>query len=75
MSEQSKIRAQLNSSNFETQLIRGTVKESLRLFPVATFIGRILPVDGVIGNYQIPKHVRIILKYSTSDCVKTQLFC
>ncbi|KAG4079752.1 hypothetical protein HA402_014883 [Bradysia odoriphaga] len=59
-SEQSKIRAQLNSSNFETPLIRGTVKESLRLFPVATFIGRILPGDGIIGNYRIPKHTAVI---------------
>ncbi len=59
MSEQSKIRAQLNGVNFETPLIRGAVKESLRLFPVATFIGRILPMDGIIGNYRIPKHVKI----------------
>lgn len=58
--EQSKIRAQLDGSNFETPLIRGTVKESLRLFPVATFIGRILPMDGIIGNYRIPKHVKFI---------------
>lgn len=40
-------------------MIRGTVRETLRLFPVATFIGRILPMDGIIGNFQIPQHVRI----------------
>ncbi|KAJ6641903.1 Cytochrome P450, mitochondrial [Pseudolycoriella hygida] len=60
VSEQSKIREQLDKSNFETPLIRGTVRESLRLFPVATFIGRILPVEGIIGNYRIPEHTPVI---------------
>lgn len=45
--------------NSEVPMIRGTVREALRLYPAATFIGRILPIDAVIGNYEIPKHVRI----------------
>lgn len=45
-------------SNSESALIRGTVREALRLYPVATFIGRILPTDAVIENYEIPKYVK-----------------
>ena len=48
----------------ETALIRGTVRETLRLYPVATFVGRILPNDSVIGNYVIPKHVRQLKYFS-----------
>lgn len=47
----------MNNGNYETPLIRGAVRESLRMFPVATFIARILSMDGVIGNYHIPQHV------------------
>lgn len=48
-----------NTNSFETVLIRGTVREALRLYPVATFIGRILEQDAVIGGYEIKKYVSI----------------
>lgn len=58
---QESVRADIFSDpdNTEVSMVRGTVREALRLYPVATFIGRILPIDAVIGNYEIPKHVRI----------------
>lgn len=57
---QNSVRADIFSDpdNMEVPMVRGTVREALRLYPVATFIGRILPIDAVIGNYEIPKHVR-----------------
>lgn len=58
---QDSVRADIfnDPDNSEVSMVRGTVREALRLYPVATFIGRILPIDAVIGNYEIPKHVRI----------------
>lgn len=44
--------------NMECGLIRGTVREALRMYPVAFFIGRQFAVDGTIENYTIPKDVR-----------------
>ncbi|KAK0077818.1 hypothetical protein PV325_003413 [Microctonus aethiopoides] len=35
--------------------IKGIIKESLRLYPTAPFITRILPVDAIIGNYPVSK--------------------
>lgn len=46
-----------NPNAYETLLVRGTVREALRLYPVATFIGRILEQDAVIGDYEIKKYV------------------
>lgn len=42
-------------------LIRGTVRETLRLYPVATFIGRILAKDAVLGNYRVGKHTLVYI--------------
>lgn len=39
--------------------IKGSVKEALRLYPVATFLTRILPKQSVIGGYEIPAEVVI----------------
>lgn len=38
-------------------LLKGIIKESLRLYPIAPFISRYLPEDSVIGNYFVPKGV------------------
>jgi len=40
------------------RLLRGTWKESLRLYPVAPFLTRYLPVDATIGGYFVPKGVK-----------------
>lgn len=38
-------------------LIKGVIKETLRLYPIAPFITRYLPEDNVIGGYFVPKGV------------------
>lgn len=37
------------------------MKESLRLFPIAPFIGRFLNTDAIIGDYCIPKNTLALL--------------
>ncbi|KYM95608.1 PREDICTED: cytochrome P450 315a1, mitochondrial [Cyphomyrmex costatus] len=48
------------------QLLRHVWKETLRLYPVAPFITRILPVDSVIGGYFVPKGNLILLSLYSS---------
>lgn len=38
-------------------LLKGSVKEALRLYPVATFLTRILPQESIVGDYVIPAEV------------------
>ncbi|MGH0146385.1 UNVERIFIED_CONTAM: hypothetical protein FKN15_012872 [Acipenser sinensis] len=48
-------------------LIRGVVKETLRLFPVLPGNGRVMHEDMVVGGYLIPKGTQLALcHYSTS---------
>lgn len=42
-------------------LVIATVRETLRMYPVAPFIGRILEKDAVIGEYCIPKYTLVLL--------------
>lgn len=44
-------------------LMKGAVKEALRLYPVATFLTRIIPQESVIGGYSIPAEVNFMLIY------------
>ena len=37
--------------------LKGAVKEALRLYPVATFLTRVVPNKCIIGNYRIPAQV------------------
>lgn len=46
---------------YDTPLIKGTVREALRLFPVASFIGRILDEEAVLNNYRIHKHSFVLI--------------
>ncbi|KAH8383165.1 hypothetical protein KR009_007127, partial [Drosophila setifemur] len=50
----------------ESQLLHGLIKESLRLYPVAPFIGRYLPQDTHLGGHFIEKDVGeiVLLKIS-----------
>ncbi|XP_035723788.1 cytochrome P450 315a1, mitochondrial-like isoform X1 [Vespa mandarinia] len=48
-------------------LIKGVIKETLRLYPIAPFITRYLPEDNVIGGYFVPKGELLLLSlYSSS---------
>ena len=45
-------------------MLKGAVKEAHRLYPVATFLTRILPNKCVIGNYEVPGQVIPILQFN-----------
>ncbi|KAK9297820.1 hypothetical protein QLX08_008587 [Tetragonisca angustula] len=47
-------------------LLKGVIKESLRLYPIAPFISRYLPKDSVIGNYFVPKGELLVLSLYSS---------
>lgn len=40
-------------------LVRGMMRESLRLYPVAPFLSRYLPDDSMIGGYHVAAGVGI----------------
>ena len=43
-------------------VLRGMLRETLRLYPVAPFLTRYLPQDSLIGGYHVPAGVRQIPK-------------
>lgn len=47
-------------------LLKGVIKESLRLYPIAPFISRYLPEDSVISNYFVPKGELLVLSLYSS---------
>lgn len=53
--------ATTTTNRFDTPLIRGTVREALRLFPVATLIGRILEKDAILSDYHIDKYTLVLI--------------
>ncbi|XP_062539100.1 cytochrome P450 315a1, mitochondrial [Armigeres subalbatus] len=63
---QTAVRNGIQGDFFESPLIRGTVKETLRLFPVAPFVGRFLDTDAVIGGHHIPKNALALLSLYTA---------
>lgn len=44
-------------------LVRGMMREALRLYPVAPFLTRYLPEDSMIGGYRVPSGVSISSLY------------
>lgn len=60
---QSQVRQEVYASidQYETPLIRGTVREALRMFPVATFVGRILGKDAVLNGYRVKKFTLVLI--------------
>lgn len=67
LSQNSKIQQQIieetdeEAADFGTTIIRGLVKEALRLYPVAPFIGRFMPKDILLKGYPIKKDVRVLI--------------
>ncbi|CAH1992459.1 unnamed protein product [Acanthoscelides obtectus] len=47
-------------------MLRNTVKETLRLYPAAPFLTRVLPDAIAVGGYQIPRHTLIVMSIYTS---------
>lgn len=45
----------------DTPLVRGSVREAMRLYPVATFIGRILPENAQLGDFAVPQHTLVLI--------------
>jgi len=46
--------------------LKGAVKEALRLYPVATFLTRVVPNKCIIGNYRIPAQTLALLSVYSS---------
>lgn len=61
---QQDIRREVNETRttpFETPLVKGCVREAMRLYPVATFVGRILDTDAVLNNYKLHKYTLVLI--------------
>jgi ecdysteroid 2-hydroxylase len=57
---------QSHPNTMESPLVRGSLRETLRLYPVAPFIGRIFEQDAEIGGYKIPSGVLVCASAYTS---------
>ena len=55
---QTNICREYKTNSHQAPLLKGLVKETLRLYPVAPFIGRYMAEDCIIDNYFIKKNVR-----------------
>lgn len=53
-------------NDMETPLVKGVLREVLRLYPVAPFIGRIFEQDATIGGHFIPKYTMALLSLYSS---------
>ena len=54
---QTNICREYKTNSHQAPLLKGLVKETLRLYPVAPFIGRYMAEDCIIDNYFIKKNV------------------
>lgn len=44
----------------EAPLVRGSLREAMRLYPIAPFIGRFIDLNAEIGGYNIPKGTLVL---------------
>uniref|UniRef100_A0A182N8F3 Cytochrome P450 n=1 Tax=Anopheles dirus TaxID=7168 RepID=A0A182N8F3_9DIPT len=49
------------SGGLECPAVKGVVRETLRLYPVAPFIGRFIEQDSSFGEYSLPKDTLVLL--------------
>lgn len=45
----------------DTPLVKGCVREAMRLYPVATFVGRIIGTDATLNNYKLDKYTLVLI--------------
>lgn len=50
------------------RLLKNVIKESMRLYPVATFITRYMPRDTTLSCYKLKAGVRVLTLHSESNC-------
>ncbi|XP_057666302.1 cytochrome P450 315a1, mitochondrial [Diorhabda carinulata] len=62
---QTKLRQTLRSDP-KTNYSKNIVRESLRLYPVAPFLTRVLPEDAVICGYNVPAGTAVVMSVYTS---------
>ncbi|CAG9831253.1 unnamed protein product [Diabrotica balteata] len=53
-------------SDPKTSYLRNVIRETLRLYPVAPFLNRILPETTTISGYEIPKNTLMVMSIHTS---------
>lgn len=51
----------LQDGGMNCPLVRGVVRETLRLYPVAPIIGRFIENEAVLGGFKVPRDVSLIL--------------
>lgn len=64
---QSALQDEVKFNSFDHPLVRGCLKESMRLYPVAPFLGRFLDSEAAIGGYNIPKMTLALMSVYTSS--------
>lgn len=58
-----KYRSLLDNKEEEQNFSKGIIKETMRLYPAATFVARILPKDCELAGYNIPAGVSCNIKF------------
>uniref|UniRef100_A0A182RHK3 Uncharacterized protein n=1 Tax=Anopheles funestus TaxID=62324 RepID=A0A182RHK3_ANOFN len=51
----------VESNTLESAAVKGVVRETLRLYPVAPFIGRFIENESIFGEYTLPKDTLVLL--------------
>ncbi|XP_015522295.2 cytochrome P450 315a1, mitochondrial isoform X1 [Neodiprion lecontei] len=61
-----KLKGAKGESAVEKGVLKGAMKESLRLYPTAPFLTRCLPEDSIVGGYHVGKGRLILMSLYTS---------